>query len=217
MRRDDADVAIMFLTAAVIYTHPVYDPWFHAQKKMIKLDTVASTNVTLYIPASPATAMGCTIQVRCEARASYADTDKPQHQFCIKMSFGDHCSKMDSLPVNITSSDWVDASAVQLSALQLLVEANQMMSLVNNHEVSAASHLGNEGVVVDQIPPNQWVIEVRAMESFVWAALQVYLADYAIGPGVRSPESADYIIAPATQDDKQLCTSQKMRKAGESV
>jgi hypothetical protein len=198
MHRDDADVAVMFLTAAVSYTHPVDEPWFHAQKQMTKFDTVTSTDITLYIPESPATAMGCTIHVRCEACASYADTDKPQHQFCIERSSGDHCSKMDSLPVKTTSSDWVGASSVQLSALQLLVEANQMMSLVNNHEVSAASHLGNDGVIVDQIPPDQWITKVRAIESVVWAALQVYLADYATGPVVRSPESADYIITPTT-------------------
>jgi hypothetical protein len=100
--------------------------------------------------------------------------------------------------VKTTSSDWVGASSVQLSALQLLVEANQMMSLVNNHEMSAASHLGNDGVIVDQIPPDQWITKVRAIESVVWAALQVYLANYATGPVVRSPESADYIITSTT-------------------
>jgi hypothetical protein len=52
------------------------------------------------------------------------------------------------------------------------------------------------------------------MESFVWASTQVLMSDYAIGPGLRSPDVSDYVIPPSDSGDKQLCKSQKMRKAG---
>jgi hypothetical protein len=52
------------------------------------------------------------------------------------------------------------------------------------------------------------------MESFVWASTQALVKDYAIGPGLRTPDVSDWVIKPTGDGDKQLCRSQKMRKAG---
>lgn len=71
-----------------------------------------------------------------------------------------------------------------------------------------------DGVVAGQVPRDQWTIEAEGMESFVWTALQIAVADYAIGPSLRSPDIADNVTVPTTSGDKQLCGTQKMRKAG---
>ena len=66
----------------------------------------------------------------------------------------------------------------------------------------------------DQMPKDQWVTEIVQWEQFVWAALQISVADYAIGPAVRTADAASYLIMPETEGDMMLCASQKMRKMG---
>ncbi|KAF1953256.1 hypothetical protein CC80DRAFT_518396 [Byssothecium circinans] len=189
MRRKDADLTLIALTGAVTYTKPVYDPWFLALTTMTLYDVIKQTNKqinsTVYIPDSPVRAMGCIVQ----------------HQFCIKTDSSLHCSALDSLPRGIPSKGWERASSVQLSALELLIVSNKEIGLGYTYNAV-------------QVHPDQWIIEARAMESFVWASLQVSIADYAIGPSVRSSDLADYIVKPTTAGDKQLCGSQKMRIAG---
>jgi hypothetical protein len=136
-----------------------------------------------------------------------------KHQFCIRTDSGHRCSELDSLPRSVTSKDWEDASAVQLLAVQLLVNSSLFYGLVQTTGVRAQSMVGT-GLITVQMPADQWIVEARAMESSVWAALQISLADYAIGPIVRHPEIADYIWKATTPGEKRLCGSQKMRKAG---
>jgi hypothetical protein len=141
------------------------------------------------------------------------NTDRTKHQFCINTGSGQDCSKPDSLPSSVTAKSWPRASPVQLSAIRLLVEANYGIGLAQNTEVLASKAVQAGGLIAIQVPEDQWIAEARAMESFVWASSQVYVSDYAIGPGVRSPELTDYVTQPVTSGDKQLCGSQKMRKA----
>jgi hypothetical protein len=82
-----------------------------------------------------------------------------------------------------------------------------------NTKVLASNAIQAGGLIAMQIRADQWIAEARAMEAFVWASSQVYVTDYAIGPGVRSPELVDYVVQPTTPGDRQLCGSQKMRKA----
>jgi hypothetical protein len=215
MRRDDADVAVIFNSNTIKYTKPVDDPWFLARQTVIWVDLTTGSNITLYMAETPRKAMGCTIQVclkKTYTSLTMANTIK--HQLCIKTAHGDECSKLDSLPVNVTLKDWPRASPVQLSALQLVVEANQNIGLTHTNTVRLAEKVRSDGVVVSQVPPDQWISEVQGMESFVWASTQVLMSDYAIGPGLRTPDVSDYVIPPAESGDKQLCKSQKMRKAG---
>ena len=137
-----------------------------------------------------------------------------QHQYCIKTVSGDQCSKLDSRPLIMTSQDWPKASSLQLSLLQLLVDSSKAMGFSRASQVLASKSVLTGGTVSVQIPPDQWITEARAMEAAVWAAMQITLADYAVGPSVRDPDVADYVIKPETPGYKQLCTTQKMRKAG---
>jgi hypothetical protein len=140
-------------------------------------------------------------------------TDVLQHQFCIKTDSGDQCSELDSLPRSVAPEKWKTASSVQFSVLQLLVQSLKIYGLVQTDRI-LAQNLVQKGIVTDQIPQDQWITEARTMESSVWAALQVSLADYAVGLRIRSAELADYVVNPVTSGDKELCNAQKMRKAG---
>lgn len=63
MRRNDSDIYVVFLTAAVKYTSPVDDPLFFALESVTKVDTATGKNITLYIPEHPLAAVGCAVQV----------------------------------------------------------------------------------------------------------------------------------------------------------
>jgi hypothetical protein len=75
----------------------------------------------------------------------------------------------------------------------------------------------DNGFISSTVPKDQWTIEVRAMEAFLWSTMQILVADYAIGPSVRLPALSRYIVAPQTPGEKQLCASQRMRKTGRIV
>jgi hypothetical protein len=110
-------------------------------------------------------------------------------------------------------TEWQGATPVQLSALELLIYANNI-GLKDHLEPVMRDFLGPNGFLTVQVPSNQWIIEARAMESFVWASMQVVIADYAIGISARNPDLASATIKPETDGDKMLCGSMKMRKAG---
>lgn len=63
LRREDADVAIIYLAAGVKYHKVVDDPWFSAHKTFADSDVSDSEHPPLYKPDNPFSAMGCTIQV----------------------------------------------------------------------------------------------------------------------------------------------------------
>jgi hypothetical protein len=102
---------------------------------------------------------------------------------------------------------------LQLSAMLLITKANQYVNLNMIDSVEMQNAI-KTAIITAQIPPNQWVSEVQRWEAIVWAASQVYVADYAIGPNIRDPGIAESIIKPETAADKTLCGSLKMRKAG---
>jgi hypothetical protein len=88
-----------------------------------------------------------------------------------------------------------------------------MLDASDYSQVLASSMVRRE-LVAAHIPADQWITEAKGMEAFVWTALQIAIADYAVGPSLRSPDIADNVPAPATSGDKALCGAQKMRKAG---
>jgi hypothetical protein len=67
---------------------------------------------------------------------------------------------------------------------------------------------------IDSASPTQWINEATNWSKYLLASTQIILADFAIGPGTRSPTSKDNVVRPATEGEKLLCGAQKMRKSG---
>jgi hypothetical protein len=65
LRREDADIALIFLGTSARYTKPVDDPWFSAHKWYQMVDRDTGKITTLYTPDNPVSLMGCKIQVSC--------------------------------------------------------------------------------------------------------------------------------------------------------
>jgi hypothetical protein len=63
MRRNDADLELMFLGNPVHYSHPVDDPLFSAHRTVAEFGGRSGTNITRYVADSPLTGLGCIVQV----------------------------------------------------------------------------------------------------------------------------------------------------------
>ncbi|KAH3977344.1 hypothetical protein HBH68_230830 [Parastagonospora nodorum] len=203
MRPDEADVYVLVLGNPITYMQPVYDPWFLATVPAPKFEYATNKTTTFYVPDSLVRAMGCTVQ----------------HQYCMDTKSGQQCSVLDGIPAygiqaNDTQKGLETASPLQLSALQLLMLSNRMTDASDYSQVLASRMVRRDGYVAGQIPSDQWITEAKGMESFVWATLQIAIADYAIGPSLRSPDIAGNVTVPTTPEEKKLCGTQKMRKAG---
>jgi hypothetical protein len=79
------------------------------------------------------------------------------------------------------------------------------------HNVLAQNTLS--GSTSPGLPDNQWVKEVIAWESRVWASYQTLLSTSITGPSLVDEFASEY-VEPAVDGDEQLCKSLKMRKSG---
>lgn len=77
-----------------------------------------------------------------------------------------------------------------------------------------ASYLAGTSGVITSLPDDQWIKEVVAWEKYVWAALKITVADYAIGYTSQEPSSQASTKNESTSGEKQLCQAQRMRKSG---
>ena len=73
------------------------------------------------------------------------------------------------------------------------------------------------GKVIFKLPNDFWRQEVLGWEQEQWAAMQIMMSQYAIGPKASDPLADGYWIKPVTEGEKALCGAQKMRKSGEFV
>jgi hypothetical protein len=63
LHRDDADTVLKFLGSPIRYSHPVDDPWFSAHQAVTTFSPANGRNYTQYLPDSPLTGIGCSVQV----------------------------------------------------------------------------------------------------------------------------------------------------------
>jgi hypothetical protein len=108
------------------------------------------------------------------------------------------------------------ASPVQLATIQVLVDIAATLGINIVYDIQSALVLGMD-TINTPISPTQWITEITAWESYVWAAFQTYVSDYAIGPGARAAEVEEYTIKPNSTGYDQLCKVQRMRKTGSFV
>ena len=118
------------------------------------------------------------------------------------------------MPLAINAEDYPDASPVQLSILQLLLQLSFQFDIAKAPDLDISKKLGQGKFIETQVPNDQWITEIKGWESFTWAALQTTVADHAIGAQSRDPRAAQYVSRPTDQGDIELCGMQKMRKSG---
>jgi hypothetical protein len=202
MDRTDSDVELIMVSKnSVEFTSPVEDLMFTAHKNYTRMEAGSYTNVTIYLADNPITGVACA----------------QQYQFCVASKSGDICSSLDGLPANTTALNFTSASDIQVAAIQILIDANEQSHIGSNRAARLTSKVESRGVLDAPVPDDQWVTEIQGWESFVWASLQTYVSDYAIGPQVRVEDAEKYTAKPDSDGLKQLCMVQKMRKSGSFV
>jgi hypothetical protein len=218
MQRDDADVAVIAVWMNnVSYEDPVDDPLFTAHRPQTYIVGGGYPDYTKYYSDYHAGVIGCAQQVR--PVLTLLDTPwltEYQYQFCISQSGkDDFCTQLTGSPLEVNTSDYPNASPVQLSLLQLLRSMTRIFQITDgpiSNQLKASSTMSRG--VSPGLSPDQWIKEVVGWESLVWAAYQTLLSTSIIGPKVFDKHAEEYCDVPTSSGDKELCRSLKMRKSG---
>jgi hypothetical protein len=131
------------------------------------------------------------------------------------MNGSESCTSLQGAKLNISAVDFPSASSIQLAILRLLQVSTYIVdtSSVINLGIKANDMLRATGIA-QSLPDDQWLQELVAWESHVWAGLQMAVSDYAIGIAARDAAAASFVRNDTDAGEKQLCQSQRMRMAG---
>lgn len=218
MERKDADVhAVAVLLNNVQFHSQSDDLIYSVHKNYTVLDALEYKNRTIYRADHPLIAVGCTQQVGVLYFRTLNSLTLLKYQFCVATSSEEQCSDLNALPSDAKSLHLSGASAIQIAALQLLIEFSLFYPLGRISQPNAALKMGSHDQILEKLPDTEWITEVKAWESNVWAALQTGISDYAIGPSARARISDGDIHKPNSTGENQLCGTQRMRKSGSFV
>jgi hypothetical protein len=137
-------------------------------------------------------------------------------QFChARKGKEDFCTDLTFLPDAVNSTNFPEASDVQMAGLSLILDAGATYSSWNSPAtgLNATSRFsGGSGFVTEAFPNDQWVSEVAGWEKYIWATFQAYISDYAVGYSVRVPALKESLRTNLTNGERELCGKQRMLK-----
>lgn len=219
MHRNDADVglAVIWLND-VIYETPVNDPLFSAHKEWIWQPGGGYAGIPQYHSDNAAGVIACARQVQSSlVRKHIVQTNFcTQYRYCIPQSGKpDFCTPLAGSPRQSITEDFPQLKPVQLRLLQLLTSMSRLTLIEEGaltKNILAESYL--TGRSSPGLPDDQWIKEVVAWESRVWASHQALISAAIIGPSVFDDFAHEYTEPVVDEGDRQLCQSLKMRKSG---
>ncbi|KAJ4305887.1 hypothetical protein N0V90_001420 [Kalmusia sp. IMI 367209] len=217
LHRRDADIVLKFIAKnRVLYTAPVEDPIFQATLLVNNLMLMdGSTFTGMYAPNSPLGVIGCAQQVSPIIPIA-TELTKCKHQLCIPSMHekGTACTKLGPLPGDVSEIDLAPMSDMQRSIMQLLISAAWLFDIGIWDWVSASSGILDTGGQSYGLPNDQWMREVVMWESSTWAALQVAIAQYALGPPELLSGDSQAANTNLTTTQRRLCKMQRVRRSG---
>jgi hypothetical protein len=142
-----------------------------------------------------------------------------QNEIChARVGKDDFCTPLQYRPFyDLRPKDFSEASGMQRAVLQQLVFSLWISDTAGITTSKAGYRMGTSSAVIDSIPNGFWKEEVLAWEQESWAALQIAIAQYAIGPKASDELADKYWIKPKTDGEKALCAAMKMKKTGDFV
>jgi hypothetical protein len=194
--RTDADISILFLTPNTIsYNSTVEDPFFLTGASYVL--SVNGQNYSLYAPAYYVNAMGCIEQHRfCNPRVPNLCTP-----YTAYLNFQDTPGPLTTLNYNPTQL----ATAERIAAgLEMTLTYNS----VNNRRGAAllASQTVSDLLQTENLPVDQWRIEVDNWFAVSLAKLQQGILEFAAGPS--DPEVVPFVHFPEDTDTARMCYNQ---------
>ncbi|KAJ4355598.1 uncharacterized protein N0V89_003618 [Didymosphaeria variabile] len=196
LRRDDADISLMFLMANDIrYYGLVEDPIFQATGELFSIID-AGQNVTLYTSDYFVNPLACI----------------DQHQFC-NPSNG-KCTKLDAYtPAVLAAQKDLEYNPMQygtISTLSLELYLSTISQSIGGRGSSALrAQEVVSGLFSGPLPKDQWKKEVEYWFTTGLSKVQKYFVDYASGPS--NVFNGTHISKPYDAPSRQLCESQVIK------
>ncbi|KAF2438967.1 hypothetical protein P171DRAFT_436343 [Karstenula rhodostoma CBS 690.94] len=193
LRRDDADMSLMFLMANDIrYYGMVEDPIFQATGELYSI-LDAGQNITLYTSDYYVNPLACI----------------DQHQFC-NPSNG-KCTKLDAYgPAVVAAQQDLEYNPMQygtVSTLSLELYLSTISQSIGGRGSSALrAQEVVSGLFSGPLPKDQWKKEVEYWFTTGLSKVQKYFVDYASGPS--NVFNGTHISKPYDAPSRQLCESQ---------
>ncbi|RAR10171.1 hypothetical protein DDE82_001446 [Stemphylium lycopersici] len=188
---------------SLLFQEPVDDPLYSAHKEVHLIDMSTNKTVTHYLADDPVRVVGCTQFFQyCHARESKAE----------------YCTPMRATPhFELRDTEFPEANSMQRAVLQLLTMSDWLYQTqdIQSCKLSDQINQGNGNTV--SLPKDFWKQEVLAWEQEHWAAMQIAVSRYAIGPKTIDPLADGFLLEPQTEGEKALCGVQKMKKSGQFV
>ena len=219
LRRDDADVSIVFMTANGIgYQDKVHDPFFAADQDCYWF-MENDRNFTFCSPNHSTFCFACSKQT--SFTLIYLDVNvmacADQHQFCNPNN--DRCTDLTSYSTAIDLAITIGFNAVQLSIVDLLAFQLYESSLDDTLARRGGSALRAQemlhDIISDPLPDDQWMIEVDSWFNTGLVRLQKFVVGYAAGP--RDVIDPAYILKPDDSLSKSMCRNQKVHSTGGTI
>lgn len=199
LRRNDADINLMFINSKVVYTGEVKDPVFDGTKPV---DDVSQQ--TLWQSAKVTGAIGCT----------------EQYQFCN----GDRCTAPGGIyafnETSVKALDYNDVQTATFKAIWTALWASRLRHLIIGIGVEVLLAKGKVYTGGDQgrwistaLPSDHWQLEVQNMHNITMAMLQRTIVSHAVpGEGASIPlEPQSYIIQETEPASLKVCASQRIK------
>lgn len=191
----DSLISLIFLEASdVIYTSPVADPWFAANKPFFSAEEVGRDGENWYTADNPASTMACATKVYV------CNPELPEDEDCANVLAHNNTDKHAGF-ANMISKLWPNAadSASVTGALRFIPDVDAfgpdqfygsgpLPSLLTSFSVM-------EQLQADPIPPDRWQAEMEYSFQASLASLQAKVVETAIGTLAWSAEE-DAACAP---------------------
>lgn len=219
LRRDDADVSIVFMTAnSISYDDMVHDPFFAADQecKSFNLDdrnfTYCLSNSSTYCfpHSNPLTFMLIYVDVNVMACVD-------QHQFCNPNN--DQCTDLTS---SNTAAEL--AKTIGMNSVQQFIITRFELQLVHSSLYSSLAGRGSSALRAqefvhdfqsDPLPDDQWMIEVDSWFNTGLARLQKFMVEYSAGS--QNLIDGLHIIKPNDEISKSMCHNQLVHSTNDTI
>ena len=198
LRREDAQVTLLFLTNYAAYWSPVHDPFFETTGS----DTI--DGFTYYYYGFAATVLGCAEQYEiCNPKLPSA---KDSSKTCIVISDPSQSSIPALAPLKLNHRQRSTAirllSAFQPTAIHEINHRQQGLNLLANNYVYELSVAG--------LPPDQWIKEINHWFGTMVNLLQLQSLSWIAGPNDPSRSRAEVVDIP--EEERWMCDAQIMRR-----
>ncbi|OCL12106.1 hypothetical protein AOQ84DRAFT_334819 [Glonium stellatum] len=217
LRRNDADVYLVFLAAKnILYSGQVDDYWYAAHKAYGAVrDNRGRISKEMYIADNAASTLGCAIQYQT------CNTALPKENQCSPLLGG--------LDMN---SRLPGENDKQYNTRNWILGATTIVDLVTALESLGATSLASRTTLVDgvqsSLPSNQWQFDVERWTNITLAAWQGSVVDTAIGPANQNLIAEGWWMTPSSNNSdffggaeaitigQSLCRNQKVKSTAYS-